>query len=70
VQAADIIQTAEQDGRLNGFVYLLEAAGMVEMLEGEDHDSSRRRASGMPGIAVSVQLPAEKHGQPWTEAHK
>jgi uncharacterized surface protein with fasciclin (FAS1) repeats len=35
VQAADIIQTAEQDGRFNGFLYLLEAAGMVEMLEGE-----------------------------------
>jgi uncharacterized surface protein with fasciclin (FAS1) repeats len=35
VQAADIIQTAEQDGRFNGFLHLLEAAGMVEMLEGE-----------------------------------
>ena len=35
VQAADIIQTAEQDGRFDGFLHLLEAAGMVEMLEGE-----------------------------------
>ena len=35
VQAADIIQTAEQDGRFNGFLQLLQAAGMVEMLEGE-----------------------------------
>src|SRR5918996_5759750 len=35
VQAADIIQTAEQDGRFNGFLHLLEAAVMVEMLEGE-----------------------------------
>jgi uncharacterized surface protein with fasciclin (FAS1) repeats len=35
VQAADIIQTAEQDGRFSGFLHLLEAAGMVEVLEGE-----------------------------------
>src|SRR5918996_4576380 len=35
VQAADLIQTAEQDGRFNGFLHLLEAAGMVEVLEGE-----------------------------------
>lgn len=35
VQAADIIQTAEHDGRFNGFLQLLEAAGMVEVLEGE-----------------------------------
>ena len=35
VQAADIIQTAEQVGRFNGFLQLLEAAGMVEVLEGE-----------------------------------
>jgi uncharacterized surface protein with fasciclin (FAS1) repeats len=35
VQAADIIQTAEQDGRFNGFLHLLEVAGMVEVLEGE-----------------------------------
>jgi uncharacterized surface protein with fasciclin (FAS1) repeats len=35
VQAADIIETAKQDGRFDGFVYLLEAAGMVEMLRGE-----------------------------------
>ena len=35
VQAADIIQTAEQDGRFNGFLYLLEAASMVDMLRGE-----------------------------------
>ena len=34
VQAADIIQTAEQDGRFDGFLHLLEAAGMVEVLEG------------------------------------
>jgi hypothetical protein len=27
VQAADIIQTAEQDGRFNGFLLLLDAAG-------------------------------------------
>jgi hypothetical protein len=35
VQAADIIQTAEQYGRFNGFLHLLEAAGMVQMLKGE-----------------------------------
>jgi uncharacterized surface protein with fasciclin (FAS1) repeats len=35
VQAADLIQTAEQDGRFNGFLHLLEAASMVEVLEGE-----------------------------------
>ena len=35
VQAADIIQTAEHDGRFNGFLQLLEAADMVEVLEGE-----------------------------------
>jgi uncharacterized surface protein with fasciclin (FAS1) repeats len=35
VQAADIIQTAEQDGRFTGFLHMLEAAGMVEVLEGE-----------------------------------
>jgi uncharacterized surface protein with fasciclin (FAS1) repeats len=35
VQAADIIQAAEQDGRFNDFLNLLETAGMVEMLEGE-----------------------------------
>lgn len=35
VQAADLIQTAEQDGRFNGFLHLLAGAGMVEVLEGE-----------------------------------
>jgi uncharacterized surface protein with fasciclin (FAS1) repeats len=35
VQAADIIQTAGQADRFNGFLHLLEAGGMVEMLEGE-----------------------------------
>ena len=35
VQAADIVQTAEQTGRFNGFLHLLEAAGMVETLKGE-----------------------------------
>jgi uncharacterized surface protein with fasciclin (FAS1) repeats len=35
VQAADIIQTAEQAGRFNGFLQLLDAAGMVEMLKGK-----------------------------------
>ena len=35
VQAADIIETAKQDGQFDGFVYLLEAAGMAEMLQGE-----------------------------------
>ena len=35
VQAADIIETAKQDGRFDGFVYSLEAAGMVEMLQGK-----------------------------------
>jgi uncharacterized surface protein with fasciclin (FAS1) repeats len=35
VQAADIIQTAEQVGRFNGFLHVLEAAGMVEMLKGK-----------------------------------
>ena len=34
VQAADIIQTAEEFGRFDGFLHLLEAAGMVEKLEG------------------------------------
>ena len=35
VQAADIIQTAEQYGRFNGFLHLLEATGTVEKLKGE-----------------------------------
>ena len=35
VQAADIVQTAEQDGRFNGFLHLLEAAGMAETLKGK-----------------------------------
>jgi uncharacterized surface protein with fasciclin (FAS1) repeats len=35
VQAADIIRTAEEFGRFDGFLHLLEAAGMVEVLEGE-----------------------------------
>jgi uncharacterized surface protein with fasciclin (FAS1) repeats len=35
VQAADLIETAEQDGRFNGFLHLLEAADMIEVLEGE-----------------------------------
>lgn len=35
VQAADIIDTAEQVGRFNGFLQLVEAAGLVEMLKGE-----------------------------------
>jgi len=35
VQAADIIQSAEQVGRYNGFLQLLDAAGMVEMLKGK-----------------------------------
>ncbi|HYZ26926.1 MAG TPA: fasciclin domain-containing protein [Geminicoccaceae bacterium] len=34
-QAADLIRTAEQDGRFNGFLALIEAAGMAETLEGE-----------------------------------
>ena len=34
-QAADIIQTAQQDGRFTGFLHLLEATGMVEKLKGE-----------------------------------
>jgi uncharacterized surface protein with fasciclin (FAS1) repeats len=34
-QAADIIRTAEEFGRFTGFLHLLEAAGMVEVLEGE-----------------------------------
>jgi len=34
-QAADIIETAEQQGRFNGFLHLLEAAGMVEILKGK-----------------------------------
>jgi uncharacterized surface protein with fasciclin (FAS1) repeats len=33
VQAADIIQTAQQDGRFTGFLHLLEAAGVVETLK-------------------------------------
>ena len=35
VQAADLIQTAEHDGRFNGFLHLLEATGMVETLKGQ-----------------------------------
>jgi uncharacterized surface protein with fasciclin (FAS1) repeats len=35
VQAADIIETAEQAGRFDSFLQLVEAAGMVEMLKGE-----------------------------------
>jgi Fasciclin domain len=35
VQAADLIQTAEQVGRFNGFLGLLEAAGMADMLKRE-----------------------------------
>jgi uncharacterized surface protein with fasciclin (FAS1) repeats len=35
VQAADIVETAGQDGRFNGFLTLLEAAGMAEMLRGQ-----------------------------------
>jgi uncharacterized surface protein with fasciclin (FAS1) repeats len=35
VQAADIIETAEQDGRFTGFLRLLEAAGMTEVLKGQ-----------------------------------
>jgi hypothetical protein len=34
VQAADIIRTAEKFGRFDGFLHLLEAADMVEVLEG------------------------------------
>jgi uncharacterized surface protein with fasciclin (FAS1) repeats len=34
-QAADIIETAKQNGQFDGFVYLLEAAGMVERLQDE-----------------------------------
>ena len=37
VQAADIIQTAEEYGRFDGFLHLLEAAGMVEMLKVRGH---------------------------------
>ena len=35
VQAADIVETAKQDGRFNDFLYLLDAAGMAETLAGE-----------------------------------
>ena len=35
VQAADIIQAAEQAGRFDGFLHLLDVAGMVETLNGE-----------------------------------
>ena len=35
VQAADIIETAGETGRFNGFLRLVEATGMTEMLEGE-----------------------------------
>jgi uncharacterized surface protein with fasciclin (FAS1) repeats len=35
VQAADLIETAEQAGRFNGFLGLLEAAGMADMLKRE-----------------------------------
>jgi uncharacterized surface protein with fasciclin (FAS1) repeats len=35
VQAADIIETAQQDGRFTGFLHLLEAAGMAEVLKGQ-----------------------------------
>lgn len=35
VQAADLIETAEQVGRFNGFLGLVEAAGMADMLKRE-----------------------------------
>jgi uncharacterized surface protein with fasciclin (FAS1) repeats len=35
VQAADLIQTAEQVGRFNSFLGVLEATGMADMLKGE-----------------------------------
>ena len=35
VQAADIIETAEQAGRFDSFLQLVEAAGMVQMLKGK-----------------------------------
>ena len=35
VQAADIIQTAEEFGRFSGFLHLLEATGMDEKLKGQ-----------------------------------
>ena len=35
VQAADIVETAKQDGRFNNFLYLLDAAGIAETLGGE-----------------------------------
>ena len=35
VQAADIIQTAEQVGRFEGFLQLMEAAGMIDVLQGK-----------------------------------
>jgi uncharacterized surface protein with fasciclin (FAS1) repeats len=35
VQAADLVETAKQDGRFNNFLYLLDAAGMAETLGGE-----------------------------------
>jgi uncharacterized surface protein with fasciclin (FAS1) repeats len=35
VQAANIIQTAEQDGRFTGFLHLLEATGIVEKLKAQ-----------------------------------
>jgi uncharacterized surface protein with fasciclin (FAS1) repeats len=35
VQAADIIQTAEEFGRFTGFLHLLEATGMDEKLKGQ-----------------------------------
>ncbi|MGH6895591.1 MAG: fasciclin domain-containing protein [Geminicoccaceae bacterium] len=35
VQAADMIQTADQAGRFNGFLRVLEAAAMLDVLEGE-----------------------------------
>jgi uncharacterized surface protein with fasciclin (FAS1) repeats len=34
VQAADLIQTAQQDGRFNDFLHLLETTGMIEKLQG------------------------------------
>jgi uncharacterized surface protein with fasciclin (FAS1) repeats len=35
VQAADIVETARQDGRFSDFLYLLDAAGMAETLRGD-----------------------------------
>jgi hypothetical protein len=47
---AHFTQTVEQDGRFNGFLRLLEAAGMVELLEDEGAADNADMHSAQAGI--------------------